>query len=103
MNPFGKIAALCIAGLALAACSETTDTAQPSSEPLRTGSSADESTCLSAVGRETANSVTILSSDFSQAGTIVMVGVGEQRAPWRCLISRGVVQEIMSMTDEGAL
>ena len=103
MNPFGKIAALCIAGLALAACSETTDTAQPSSEPLRTGSSADESTCLIAVGRETGNSVTILSSDFSQAGTIVMVGVGEQRAPWRCLIARGVVQEIMSMTDEGSL
>jgi len=32
-----------------------------------------------------------------------MIGVGPQRAPWRCLVSKGVVAEVMSMTDEGRL
>lgn len=103
MNSLGMNTGLCISGLALASCSKTTDMAPPSQEPLRTGSSADDSACLSAVARETSNSVTVLSSDFSQTGTIVMVGVGDQRAHWRCLISRGVVQEVMSMTDGGSL
>ena len=93
-----RMAALGIAGLALAACSET---AGDSSPPLRTGSSADERTCLNAVARETGNTVTVISSDFSQAGTVVTIGVGPQRAPWRCLITRGVVQEVTSLTNEG--
>jgi len=103
------------AAFALSGCSETTGNSnangsgqQPpasmsSSEPLRTGSPADESACLSAVAAQTGNSVAVLSSEFSQANTLVMVGVGSQQAPWRCLISNGVVAEVMSMTDEGAL
>lgn len=103
MNPHYKIIALAIAGLALAACSETAGDAPASSAALRTGSAADESTCLGAVAQQTQNTVTVLSSDFSQAGTAVTIGVGPQRAPWRCLIARGVVQEITSLSDEGYL
>lgn len=90
------------AGLALAACSETADMAGSSAPAMRTGSAADESACLTAVAQQTANSVVVLSSEFSQANTLVMVGVGPQRAPWRCLVSGGVVAEVMSTVDEGA-
>ena len=33
----------------------------------------------------------------------MMVGVGPNKAPWKCLSKNGVVAEVMSMTDEGAL
>lgn len=53
--------------------------------------------CLDAVVRETSNNaVTVLSTEFSEANSLVMVGVGEQSAPWRCLVSNdGQVQEVM--------
>ena len=56
-----------------------------------------EQACLAAVSREANNGdVTVLSSEFSQANTVVMIGVGSQRAPWKCLVSNsGVVQEVM--------
>jgi hypothetical protein len=47
--------------------------------------------------------VVLLGSETSEANTVVTVGVGPQRAPWRCLVSGGVVAEVMSMTDEGRL
>lgn len=94
-----------IAGIALAACSETTEMASsPAPAPaMRTGSAADEGACLTAVAQQTGNSVVVLSSEFSEANTLVMVGVGPQRAPWRCLVSNAVVAEVMSTVDEGAL
>lgn len=85
----------------LAGCIETTDTYAPTS--MRTGSAVDENACLSAVAAETKNTVTILSSEFSQANTIVMVGVGDQRAPWKCLVSNGRVAEVMFAGSEGYL
>jgi len=88
---------------ALSACSETVANARSSAPSMRTGSADDESACLSAVASRTGNSVAVMSSEFSQANTLVMVGVGPQRAPWRCLVSDGVVAEVTSMTDEGAL
>jgi Protein of unknown function (DUF992)/LysM domain len=56
-----------------------------------------KSACLSAARSQTKESnVTILSSEFSQANSQVMVGVGAQKAPWRCLVSNdGRVSEIM--------
>lgn len=93
-----------LATMTLAACSETTSQPAPDlGPPIRSGSSADESACLDAVGRETNNTVAVLSSEFSQANTQVMVGVGPDRAPWRCLVSGGVVAEVESTVDEGAL
>ena len=66
--------------------------------------SKDEQACLQAVSRETNNGdVAALSVETSEANTIVMVGVGPNRAPWKCLVSAGAVAEVMSTTDEGAL
>lgn len=66
--------------------------------------SKDEQACLQAVATETNNGdVVTLSVEPSEANTLVMVGVGPNRAPWKCLSSGGVVADVMSMTDEGKL
>ena len=79
----------------------------PASAPVqsqRTGSQVDEGACERAVTAQTSNpDVVTLSSTFSQANTEVIVGVGPQRAQWRCLVSSGVVAEVMSLTNEGTL
>ncbi|PHP66134.1 hypothetical protein CSC94_16185 [Zhengella mangrovi] len=109
----------CLAGLLpllLAACAGTSPgtkpdpvltpmpTPSPAPAPMRTGSQEDEGACERAVTQQTNNpDVVTLSSQFSQANTEVIVGVGAQRARWRCLVSRGRVAEVMSLTDEGAL
>lgn len=63
----------------------------------------DVQACLAAVAAQTNNTVTLLSAEFSEANTLVMVGVGPQLAPWRCLSSHGVVAEVMFAGDEGRL
>jgi hypothetical protein len=66
--------------------------------------SADKQACLAAVQKQTQNSQQkILSTESSEANNMVLVGVGAQRAPWKCLVKDGVVDEVMSMTNEGAL
>jgi len=66
--------------------------------------SKDEQACLQAVSIKTNNGdVTLLRTETSEANNLVIVGVGPNKAPWRCLISGGVVAEVSSMTDEGAL
>ena len=48
--------------------------------------------------------VVLLGSTFSQAGTEVIVGVGPQRARWRCIgYEDGTTAGIESLTDEGFL
>jgi hypothetical protein len=76
--------------------------AAPSSSDV---SEAAKQACLSAVPNETNESdVAVLSTEFSEANSLVMVGVGAQRAPWRCLVSNdGAVQEVMFTGDEGRL
>ena len=101
---------LITAGAAIAGCSQTSNSSQevsltqPPSEAVQ-ASSAAEQACLAAVSNQTNNSdVAALSSEFSQAGTIVKVGVGPQRAPWNCIAySDGSTTEIRSLTNEGAL
>ena len=45
-----------------------------------------EQACLRDVTRETGNAdVTLLGSEFSEAGTLVRVGVGPNRTPWQCI------------------
>ncbi len=106
-----SVLAAILAGLLATACSETASQA-PQPQPaataaapaMRSGSPQDESACLAAVSRETKNrDVSVVSSEFSQANTEVVVGVGPNRAKWRCLVSKGRVAEVMSLTDEGAL
>lgn len=64
-----------------------------------------EQACLAAVSKATNNGdVTLLGSEFSQAGTSVRVGVGPGRAPWSCIAyADGTTAGVMSMTDEGSL
>lgn len=76
---------------------------QQAEEKAADTASKDEEACLKAVATETSNDVVTLSVDPSEANTIVMVGVGPNKAPWKCLAKDGVVAEVMSMTDEGAL
>lgn len=95
-----------VALLGLAACSETASqpTAQAATPTLRSGSATDERACELAVTRQSNNpDVVTLSSDFSQANTEVIIGVGPQRAKWRCLVSNGRVAEVTSLTNEGTL
>lgn len=75
-----------------------------------TASSSDVSTaavdaCVEAVKAETGEAdVVVTSSEFSEANSIVMIGVGETRAPWKCLVSSdGSVQEVSFTGDEGSL
>jgi hypothetical protein len=66
--------------------------------------SKDEQACLQAVSIKTNNGdVTVLSTKTSEANNVVIVGVGPNKAPWRCLVSKGVVAEVSSQTDEGRL
>lgn len=95
-----------VAGLtvmcALAACVEdggggSVDVAQTPSPPAQA--------CLRDVTATTNNGdVTLISESFSQAGTEVIVGVGPDRAQWRCIgYADGTTAGIESLTDEGAL
>lgn len=61
--------------------------------------------CMRDVSQMTNNpNVSVLRSMFSEAGTEVIVGVGEQNAPWRCIAYRdGTTAGIMSQSDEGSL
>jgi len=104
-NPV-QLSALACSVVILAGC------VTASEQPSVTGGSASsgmptpaEQACLRDVTRTTNNpDVVLLDSSFSQAGTEVIVGVGPQRARWRCIAySDGTTAGIMSMTDEGAM
>lgn len=84
---------------ALAGCVEDTGSAS-STTPTQA-----EQACLRDVSRATNNGdVAVLSSSFSQAGTQVIIGVGEQRARWNCIAySDGTTDGIQSLTNEGTL
>ncbi len=83
----------------LAACDETS-TSSASAEPTPA-----QQACLRDVAKTTNNSqVVVLSSAFSEAGTQVTVGVGEDRAPWNCIAyTDGSTAGIEFLGDEGAL
>lgn len=60
--------------------------------------SQDEQACLAATSRETNNGdVMLLSSESSEANNTVYIGVGPQRAKWKCLVKNGKVAEVESM------
>ncbi|WP_421692772.1 hypothetical protein [Aestuariivirga sp.] len=85
---------------------------QVTSAPLTGSSSGDTSgvpakdseACLAAVSRKTNNpDVKILDRTSSEANNTVVVGVGPDKAKWRCLVKNGSVADVMSLTDEGAM
>jgi len=91
-----------VTGAAESGASPAKDT--PKGSPSKGSPSKGEQACLQAVSTTTNNGdVVLLGTETSEANTVVMIGVGPQRAPWRCLVSKGVVAEVMSMTDEGRL
>ncbi len=60
--------------------------------------------CLAAAKDQTGETdITVTSNEFSEANTLVMLGVGAQRAPWRCLVSNdGQVAELSFEGDDSA-
>ena len=89
----------------------TTDSSNPQQ---RTASPAvmDESVpqvardaCLREVRRTTNNpDLSRLEMLYSEANSQLKIGVGPNRAPWQCTVSNsGIVANVMSLTDEGAL
>ena len=105
------VAAACL--LALVGCvraptgdarptTRTTGRAAPAPVPSP-GRAADEKACLDATARVTSAAVTLLRSYVSGTGREVMIGVGPNRVPWKCLVSKGVVSDVTSLTDEGSL
>lgn len=94
------LSALAPALVLLAACDDTGSTTAASSVP-----SAAEQACLRDVTATTSNpDVVLLGSEFSEAGTLVRVGVGPDQAPWQCIAySDGTTDGISFMGSEGAL
>jgi hypothetical protein len=45
--------------------------------------------------------VLLTGTETSEANNAVYIGVGPNRARWRCLVKNGRVVEVMSLTDEG--
>lgn len=98
MNITFKLAFGVVLFTVLSACAEKTRSV------ALTPSTADQS-CLTAVAQKTGNShVSLLSSEFSEAGTLVTVAVGPDAAPWQCIAYRdGATDGIVSLTNEGSL
>ena len=98
---------LTLIGLAAAAVLTGCDSNPSVSDatPSSTTPTAAEQACLRDVTTATNNpDVVLLGSTYSEAGTEVIVGVGEQKARWRCIAYRdGTTAGIMSLTDEGRL
>ncbi len=102
MNDLTKITAALLAALSLTACVEEE---MIRSEPtgMHQASNAAESACMSAVNSNYGGEVRelrVVSSEFSQANSMVMVdavGVrgGQATERWKCLVSNdGSVQEL---------
>ncbi|MBM3563507.1 MAG: hypothetical protein FJX48_10275 [Alphaproteobacteria bacterium] len=63
------------------------------------GLRSDKTACL-----QTNNpKLVVLGAETSEANDSVTIGAGPNRAPWRCLVKRGIVAEVTSLTDEGKL
>ncbi|WP_172330558.1 hypothetical protein [Mangrovicoccus sp. HB161399] len=87
--------------LGLAACAGV-----PAGEEVsRSAPNPQEQACLQAVTLTTDNGdVALLGSEFSEAGTLVRVGVGPDRVPWQCVAyADGSTAGVQSMSDEGYL
>ena len=85
----------------IAACDEgSSGSSNAASAPT-----AAQQACLRDVTATTGNpDVVLLSSQGSEAGTLVKVGVGPDRAPWQCIAySDGTTDGIESLTNEGTL
>jgi hypothetical protein len=85
-------------------CQVTSEAASGSAGAASAGTpSKDEQACLQAVSQQTNNGdVVLLNTETSEANNTVIIGVGQQKAKWQCLVKNGKVAEVMSLTNEGA-
>ncbi len=99
MKKFLTPTAVLLGALTVAACEDT------GSSTVSSELTPAQQACLRDVANTTNNSqVVVLSSAFSEAGTQVTVGVGEDRAAWNCIAySDGATAGIEFLGDEGAL
>jgi hypothetical protein len=109
-----RYACAAVAGaLMLAACQSSPEPQRSSAPPpapaaaqpqiSRATPTRDEQACLQAVSIKTNNGDVVLltGTETSEANNIVYIGVGPNRARWRCLVKNGRVSEVMSLTNEG--
>ncbi|SEN07328.1 hypothetical protein SAMN04488011_102362 [Palleronia pelagia] len=60
--------------------------------------------CRQQLSAQTTGGVRVVGSEFSEANSAVYMRVGENGAPWRCLVSDdGTNPSLMFMGSEGAL
>lgn len=111
-------AAVLGAALLLGACTETGSTESTgSAAPMAASangppfvetmdgsvSDAAVNACAALLESQTSGGVTVVGSEFSEAATAVYMRVGENGAPWRCLVSEdGTNPTTMFMGSEGA-
>jgi hypothetical protein len=95
MKSLIAVAALAGAAFGLGACGSTVNTEEVIEVPVGTPS-IQEQACLSATAQQTGDSnVTVLANEFSEANSIVTIGVGADQTAYRCLVSNdGVVAEL---------
>lgn len=101
------LAAFAFAALGLTGCADTNAPSKPASTAPAASIGAPtsaEQACLAAVSRTANNGdVVLLGSEFSQAGTMVRVGVGPNRAPWQCIAyADGSTAGVQFMGDDSA-
>lgn len=95
---------------ALSACVETSGSqmapapdAPPFIEGSFTASSAATNACQRELTSMTVGGVRVVGSESSEAAHTVYMRVGENGAPWRCLVSaNGSNPSVMFMGDDGA-
>ena len=89
---------LAIAAMALlTGCGSSGGSYGNDSYSMRTAPERDERACLDYVaGPNGANNrqVSVISSETSEANNMVTIAVGDQRAPWNCLVKDGRVDEV---------
>ncbi|MEO4044668.1 hypothetical protein AAFN47_23950 [Hoeflea sp. CAU 1731] len=92
---------------------ETTEPAAGASDSTVTGSISSDAAmasnvpdvavdaCLDAVQMEAStNETDVVGAEYSEANSIVTVGVGSEKTPWRCLVSNeGQVAEVTRETN----
>ena len=102
MKDIKLLAVLALGAFGLAACDADTGADMQAATSMP---SVQEQACLAGVSNEANNGeVSVLSSEFSEANTVVMIGVGPDAAPWRCLVANdGVVAEVSFAGSEGFL
>jgi hypothetical protein len=64
----------------------------------------DKQACVRALQKLARNTkVVVVGAVSSEANNDVTLGLGPQKAKWRCLVKGGKVADVTSLTDEGAL